>query len=59
MKRASEQAVMGRLPGRIAQHSHSKGGEEHKSDQHADYRRPAAGLTHLRPRRGGYLQQTL
>ncbi|MFV8873605.1 hypothetical protein ABQ345_09380 [Serratia fonticola] len=45
----SEQAVMDRLPGGIYQYSHSQGGEEHKPEQHADYRRPAATLTHFQP----------
>ncbi len=41
---------MGRLPGGIDHYSHSEGGEEHKADQNADYRRPAAALTHFQPR---------
>lgn len=40
---------MGRLPGGIDHYSSNDGGEEHKADQHADYRSPAAALTHFQP----------
>ncbi len=55
----SEQAVMGRLPGGIAQYSHCEGGEEHKPDQHADQCCPAAALTHFQPRQTGQVSESL
>lgn len=55
----SEQAVMGWLPGGIDHYSHCEGSEEHKPEEHADHRSPAAALTHLQPRQTGQVVGSL
>lgn len=55
----SEQTVIGWLPGGIDHYSHCEGGEEHKPEERADHRSPAAALTHLQPRQTGQVVGSL